>query len=64
MYIVKLNGRKLTLKMFKEGFNSYERARQALRKFLRSKGEEYIAYTKAGYSIQKVQLIIYDSNAT
>jgi len=54
MYIVKLNGRKLTLKMFKEGFNSYERARQALRKFLRSKGEECIAYTKAGYSIQKV----------
>lgn len=54
MYIVKLNGRKLTLKMFKEGFNSYERARQALRKFLRTKGEDFVAYTQHGYSIKKV----------
>ncbi len=38
MYIVKVNGRKLTLKTFKEGFKSYEMARNAVRKYLRSLG--------------------------
>ena len=38
MYIVKVNGKKLTLKAFKEGFKSYEMARNAVRKYLRSLG--------------------------
>lgn len=38
MYIVKVNGKKLTLKTFKEGFKSYEMARNAVRKYLRSLG--------------------------
>lgn len=54
MYIVKLNNRKLTMKMFKEGFKTYEAARQTLRKLLRSQGESPIAYTALGYSIIKV----------
>ena len=38
MYIVKVNGKKLTLKTFKEGFKTYEMARNAVRKYLRSLG--------------------------
>jgi hypothetical protein len=38
MYIVKVNGKKLTLKTFKEGFKSYEMARNAVRRYLRSLG--------------------------
>jgi hypothetical protein len=53
MYVIKLKNRKVTTKAFKEGFKSYETARQALRKFLRSKGENAVAYTLLGYSISK-----------
>ena len=38
MYIVKRGGKKLTLKTFKDGFKSYEQARNAVRKYLRSLG--------------------------
>lgn len=38
MYIVKLNNRKLSTKLFSKGFPSYETARNTLRKYLRSKG--------------------------
>jgi hypothetical protein len=38
MYIVKRSGKKLTLKTFKDGFKSYEQARNAVRKYLRSLG--------------------------
>lgn len=55
MYIVKLNGRKLTLKLFKSGFTTYEAARQAVRKMLRSMGHDSNkGYTALGYTIQKV----------
>lgn len=38
MYIVKRDGKKLTLKAFKDGFKTYELARSAVRKYLRSLG--------------------------
>lgn len=38
MYIVKLNNRKVTTKLFAKGFKSYDTARNALRKYLRTKG--------------------------
>jgi hypothetical protein len=38
MYIVKYSGKKLTLKTFRDGFQSYEQARNAVRKYLRSLG--------------------------
>jgi hypothetical protein len=38
MYIVKVQGKKLTLKTFKDGFKSYELARNAVRKYLRNLG--------------------------
>jgi hypothetical protein len=53
MYVIKLKNRKVTTKAFKEGFKSYETARQALRRFLRSKGENAISYSGLGYSISK-----------
>lgn len=54
MYVIKLKNRKLTSKTFKEGFKTYEAARQTLRKLLRSKGENAVAYSSLGYSISKV----------
>lgn len=55
MYIVKLNGRKLTLKLFKSGFDNYNAARQTLRKYIRSLGHDSNkGYTTLGYVIQKV----------
>ena len=53
MYIVKLNNRKLTMKLFKDGFKTYESARQTLRKLLRSKGVNAVSYSSLGYSISK-----------
>ena len=38
MYIVKKANKRLTSKMFKSGFASYEQARNAVRKYLRSLG--------------------------
>lgn len=38
MYIVKQGNRKLTSKLFKAGFKSYEDARNAVRKYLRNLG--------------------------
>jgi len=52
MYVVKFNGRKLTLNAFK-GLTKYEQARNALRKYLRAKGLSRI-HGQLGYSIAKV----------
>lgn len=38
MYIVKLNNRKLSTKLFAKGFKTYDLARNTLRKYLRTKG--------------------------
>lgn len=38
MYIVKKANKRLTSKLFKNGFASYEQARNAVRKYLRSLG--------------------------
>ena len=38
MYIVKRGGKKMSIKTFKDGFKSYEEARNAVRKYLRSLG--------------------------
>jgi hypothetical protein len=55
MYVIKLKNRKVTTKAFKDGFNSYEAARQALRKMIRSLGHDSNkGYTFLGYTIQKV----------
>ena len=53
MYFVKLNNRKVTTKLFAKGFESYEAARNVLRKYLRSQGLSRI-FGDLGYSIQKV----------
>lgn len=53
MYFVKLNNRKVTTKLFAKGFESYEVARNALRKYLRSQGLSLV-FGNLGYSIQKV----------
>ena len=54
MYFVKKNNRKLTSKEFKFGFNSYEDARNALRRFMRSIGNKDSGYTQHGYSIEAI----------
>jgi hypothetical protein len=53
MYFVKLNNRKVTTKLFAKGFESYEVARNTLRKYLRSQGLSRV-FGGLGYSIQKV----------
>jgi hypothetical protein len=52
MYVVKLNNRKLTTKLFAKGFGSYEAARNILRKYLRSQGLGRV-FGDLGYSIVK-----------
>jgi hypothetical protein len=52
MYVVKLNGRKVTLKSL-TGFKSYEAVRNALRKYLRARGQGRI-HGQLGYSIARV----------
>ncbi len=53
MYIVKLNNRKLTSKVFAQGFKTYDLARNTLRKYLRSKGLGR-NLGQLNYSIEKV----------
>jgi len=52
MYIVRFNGKKLSLKSL-SGFKNYETARNALRKYLRAKGLSRI-HGQLGYSIARV----------
>jgi hypothetical protein len=52
MYVIKLNNRKLTTKLFAKGFESYETARNVLRQYLRSKGLGRV-FAGLGYSIVK-----------
>lgn len=52
MYVVKFNGRKLSIKAF-SGLTKYEQARNALRKYLRAKGLSRI-HGQLGYSIARV----------
>ena len=54
MYIVKKNNRKLTTKEFKSGFNTYDEAKNAVRKLLRSLGLYTGGYKAQGYSIETV----------
>jgi hypothetical protein len=51
MYIIRFNGKKLSLKSF-TGLTQYEQARNALRKYLRAKGLSR-AHGQLGYSIVK-----------
>ena len=53
MYIVKLNNRKLTTKLFAKGFKTYDTARNTLRKYLRQQGFGR-NIGELNYSIQKV----------
>jgi|NOAtaT_7_FD_contig_21_11314340_length_801_multi_6_in_0_out_0_1 hypothetical protein len=53
MYIVKLNNRKLSLKLFAKGFKSYDLARNTLRKYLRTKGLSR-NINQHGYAIERV----------
>lgn len=53
MYIVKLNNRKLTTKLFAKGFKTYDMARNTLRKYLRQQGLGR-NISELNYSIQKV----------
>ena len=56
MYVVKLKGRKISLKAFKLGFKNYEQARMVLKRLIRSKGfNADRGFTCLGYSIQRVQ---------
>ena len=52
MYVIRFNGKKLSLKSF-VGLSSYEKARNALRKYLRAKGLSR-THGQLGYSIAKV----------
>ena len=52
MYVIKFNGKKLSLKAFL-GLTKYEQARNALRKYLRSKGLSR-NHGQLGYSIARV----------
>lgn len=52
MYVVKFNGKKMSLKSF-AGLTKYEQARNALRKYLRAKGLSR-NHGQLGYSIAKV----------
>ena len=52
MYVIKFNGKKLSLKSL-SGFKNYEAARNALRKYLRAKGLSR-NHGQLGYSIAKV----------
>lgn len=55
MYVVKLNNKKVTNKLFKAGFDSYESARTILKRWIRSLGHNSDkGYSKLGYSIQRV----------
>ena len=54
MYIVKKNNRKLTTKEFKSGFTSYNEAKNAVRKLLRSLGLYTGGYKAQGYSIENI----------
>lgn len=54
MYIVKKNNRKLTTKTFKAGFNTYDEAKNAVRKLLRSLGIYTGGFKSQGYSIEVV----------
>ena len=53
MYFVKLNNKKITKAAFKSGFESYEKARTALRKLLKELGLPNGGYSELGYSITK-----------
>ena len=52
MYIVKKNNRKVTTKEFKSGFNTYDEAKNALRKLLRSLGQYEGGFKQHGYSFE------------
>jgi hypothetical protein len=52
MYVVRFNGKKMSLKVF-AGLSNYEKARNALRKYLRAKGLSR-NHGQLGYSIAKV----------
>ena len=54
MYIVKKNNRKLTTKEFKSGFTSYDEAKNAVRKLLRSLGVYEGGFKAQGYSIEAI----------
>ena len=54
MYIVKKNNRKLTTKEFKLGFTTYDEAKNAVRKLLRSLGLYTGGYKAQGYSIESL----------
>jgi len=55
MYFITLNKKKINKAAFKSGFESYEKARAFLRKYLRElKVDVTGGFTKLGYSITKV----------
>lgn len=55
MYFVKLNNKKITKAAFKSGFETYNAARNALRKYLRELNVDLTGgFVKLGYGITKV----------
>ena len=54
MYFVKKNNRKLTTKDFKSGFTTYDKAKNAVRKLLRSLGLYTGGFKAQGYNIESV----------
>ena len=52
MYVIRFNGKKLSLKSF-TGLSNYEKARNALRKYLRAKGLSR-NHGQLGYSIARI----------
>ena len=52
MYIVKKNNRKLTTKEFKSGFTTYDEAKNAIRRYLRSIDSYVGGFKTKGFSIE------------
>lgn len=53
MYIVKLNNRKISLKQFAKGFKTYDLARNALRRYLTTRGLGR-NIGQLGYAIERI----------
>ena len=53
MYFVKFNNKKITKAEFKSGFETYEKARIALRKLLTALGHPRSNFASLGYNISK-----------
>lgn len=55
MYIVKHNGKKISRKEFKQVFTTYDAAKNAIRRYLRSIDQYVGGFKSQGYSIEGIK---------